>query len=100
MTGICTRSLIAVVMLLSACAPKATPTPTTAPVAPPTSGSHYSPVALNPPVKLTIGVVANTADGGIFIANDRGYFQAEGIQLEVQRFQTLVDMVAPLSTGQ
>lgn len=78
MTGICTRSLIALAVLLSACAPTVTPAP----------------------VKLTIGVVGNTSDGGIFIANDRGYFEAEGIQLEVQRFQTLVDMVVPLSTGQ
>jgi len=100
MHGVFTRSLIALTTILSACAPAVAPTPTTVPVAPPTSSSLYSPVALNPPVKLTIGVVANTSDGGIFIANDRGYFQAEGIQLEVQRFQTLVDMVAPLSTGQ
>src|SRR5260370_32115227 len=52
------------------------------------------------PTKVTIGVVANTADGGIFVAEDRGYFKDEGIDLEVQRFQTLVDMVAPLTSGQ
>jgi len=52
------------------------------------------------PTKVTIGVVANTADGGIFVAQDRGYFKGEGIDLEVQRFQTLVDMVAPLTSGQ
>lgn len=104
MASLCTRSLIAVAALLSACAPAAAPTSATTPVAagtlPATSSPHYSPVPLNPRAKLTIGVVANTSDGGIFLAQDRGYFQAEGIQLEVQRFQTLVDMVAPLTTGQ
>jgi NitT/TauT family transport system substrate-binding protein len=57
--------------------------------------------ALGPaPAKVTLGVVANTSDGGIFLAQDRGYFKAEGIDLEIQRFQTLVDMVPPLTSGQ
>ena len=32
------------------------------------TSSRYSPVALNPPVKVTIGLVGNTSDGGILIA--------------------------------
>ena len=98
MPGLWTRTLIAFAAVLSACTPITPPVaPTTAPVV---GGSRYSPVPLDPPVKLTVGVVSSTADGGIFLAQDRGYFQAEGIQLEIQRFQTLVDMVAPLTTGQ
>ena len=96
MASSCIRGLVALVAVLSACAPAVAPAPTTTPVV----DGAYSPVPLNPPVKLTIGVVANTSDGGIFMAQDRGYFQAEGIQLEVQPFQTLVDMVAPLAAGQ
>jgi NitT/TauT family transport system substrate-binding protein len=57
------------------------------------------PTPLNPPQKITIGVLASSSDGGIFVANDRGYFKAEGIELDVQRFQSLVDMVAPLTNG-
>src|ERR1043165_7882659 len=49
--------------------------------------------------KVSIGVVATTADAGIFVAQDRGYFKAEGIDLEIRRFQTLVDMVPPLTAG-
>lgn len=61
-------------------------------------GPTLSPMSA--PMSVTIGVVANTSDGGIFLAQDRGYFKAEGIDLHIQRFQTLVDMVAPLTSGQ
>jgi len=74
-----------VLALMSACIQPISPSPT----APPSA-----------PVKVSIGVVANTADGGIFLAQDRGYFRAEGIDLQIERFQTLVDMVAPLTSGQ
>jgi NitT/TauT family transport system substrate-binding protein len=81
-------SHLALVTLLAACAPiigtPATPAPT---------------ARTATPDKVTIGVVANAADGGIFVAQDRGYFKAEGIDLEIQRFQTLVDMVPPLTSG-
>src|SRR5579864_6864013 len=88
------RALIrlALVTLLAACSPvtgSTSPTATT-----PTSTARAEPVD-----KVTIGVVGNTADGGIFVAQDRGYFKAEGIDLEITRFQTLVDMVPPLTAG-
>jgi NitT/TauT family transport system substrate-binding protein len=98
MRGLWTRALIAFAAVLSACTPVASPVAPTA--FPLVGGSQYGPVPLDPPVKVTVGVVGSTADGGIFLAQDRGYFQAEGIQLEVQRFKTLVDMVPPLTTGQ
>jgi NitT/TauT family transport system substrate-binding protein len=83
------------------------PNPTAAPpaaagaatTAPATTGG-YTPRPLNPPIKVSIGLLASSSDGGILIAHDRGYFAQEGIDLDIQRFQTLVDMVAPLSTGQ
>jgi ABC-type nitrate/sulfonate/bicarbonate transport system substrate-binding protein len=50
------------------------------------------------PKTVTIGVVGSTSDGAIFLALDRGYFRAEGIDLQIERFQTLVDMVAPLTS--
>jgi NitT/TauT family transport system substrate-binding protein len=81
-------SLLALVTLLAACGPIITTVATPAPTA--------QPATLD---KVSIGVVANTADGGIFVAQDRGYFKAEGIDLEVHRFQTLVDMVPPLTAG-
>lgn len=65
-----------------------------------TTASSYAPTAMNPPVKVSIGVLGSTSDAGIFIAQERGYFKQEGIDLDVQRFQSLVDMVAPLTGGQ
>jgi NitT/TauT family transport system substrate-binding protein len=88
-------SLIVVATLLSACGPALGPAPNAAPI--PTS---TPPEATSAPMTVSLGVVANTSDGGIFVAQDRGYFKAEGIDLEIQRFQTLVDMVAPLTSGQ
>ena len=65
-----------------------------------TSASTYAPRPLTPPVKVSVGVLGSTSDAGVFIAQERGYFQQEGIDLDVQRFQSLVDMVAPLTGGQ
>src|SRR5262249_35548498 len=97
-------------------APKPTAAPTTPPAAPapaattapaaaaptsaPAAAAAYNPTPLTPPVKITTRLLGSSSDGGIFIASDRGYFKQEGIDLDIQRFQTLVDMVAPLSTGQ
>jgi NitT/TauT family transport system substrate-binding protein len=53
-----------------------------------------------PLTKVGVGVLASSSDGGIFIANEHGYFKEQGIEVDFQRFQTLVDMVGPVGTGQ
>lgn len=81
----------------------ATATPAAAPVVtvrPAEGAPAYAPTPLSPPVKVSVGVVSSSSDGGIFVADAHGYFEQEGIDLDVQRFQTLVDMVAPLTGGQ
>jgi NitT/TauT family transport system substrate-binding protein len=98
-------ALVGTAVFLASCAPSTTPpaaTPPPASTARPAAATAngYAPTPLNPPVKVSIGVVSSSSDGGIFIANERGYFKQEGIDLDVQRFQTLVDMVAPLTGGQ
>src|SRR5207245_11036107 len=94
-------NLLLAVSLLAGCgAPGKSPPPVSTASSRATPGAAYTPSPLTPPVKITIGLPASTSDSGIFIANDRGYFRQEGIDLEIQRFQTLVDMVAPLTTGQ
>lgn len=69
-----------------------------APATAPSAAS--SPSAESTRVKVSVGVLGSTSDAGIFIAQDHGYFQSAGLDLEVQRFQSLVDMVAPLTAGQ
>jgi NitT/TauT family transport system substrate-binding protein len=102
------RSVVRLLVVLStslllscapAAAPRTTPTASTAPTAPATSAG-YAPTPLNPPVKVSVGLLASTTDSGIFVGQAHGYFQQEGIELDLQHFQTLVDMVAPVSNGQ
>ncbi len=50
--------------------------------------------------RLRIGQVGGVSDAAIFIANDRGLFAEQGIELEVTRFDSAARMVAPLATGQ
>ncbi len=69
--------------------------------APATSASQaYRTTPLNPPVTLKVGTVNSTSDAGIFVAIEKGYFRDEGIQLELENFQTAAAMIAPLGTGQ
>jgi len=67
---------------------------------PSAGASGYSPAPLNPPVDVRIGLLFSTSDSGVLIALDKGYFKDEGINVQTHRFQSLVNMVAPLGAGQ
>lgn len=67
---------------------------------PAASGSAAAKPAASGLTKVSIGALGSSSDGGIFIANDKGYFKDQGIELDIQRFNTLVDMVGPVGTGQ
>ncbi len=64
--------------------------------------SHPAPAAGASPIltKLQVGLVGSVSDAAFFIANDRGYFREQGIELEISRFDSAARMVAPLGTGQ
>ena len=49
---------------------------------------------------ITVGAAATTSDAPIFIADKKGYFKAEGLDVKVASFKSASDMVAPLGTGQ
>jgi NitT/TauT family transport system substrate-binding protein len=49
---------------------------------------------------ITVGATSSTSDAPIFIADKKGYFQAEGLQVRVTNFRSAADMVAPLGAGQ
>jgi NitT/TauT family transport system substrate-binding protein len=49
---------------------------------------------------ITVGATSSTSDAPIYIADKKGYFQAEGLQVRVTNFRSAADMVAPLGAGQ
>jgi NitT/TauT family transport system substrate-binding protein len=49
---------------------------------------------------VTVGAAATTSDAPIFIADKKGYFREEGIDVKVTSFKSASDMVPPLGTGQ
>lgn len=74
-----------------AAAPTEGPTP---------AGGGYWPTPLAPPANVHVGTINSTSDAGIFIALEKGYFEEEGLTVQLQNFQTSADMIAPLGTGQ
>jgi NitT/TauT family transport system substrate-binding protein len=64
-------------------------------------GLQLSPAAAGSVLtKLQVGLVVSVSDAGFFIANDKGYFRDQGIELEISRFDSAARMVAFLGTGQ
>jgi NitT/TauT family transport system substrate-binding protein len=49
---------------------------------------------------ITVGATSSTSDAPIYIADKKGYFRAEGLDVKVVNFRSASDMVAPLGAGQ
>ncbi|MFL6797741.1 MAG: ABC transporter substrate-binding protein [Xanthobacteraceae bacterium] len=49
---------------------------------------------------ITVGATSSTSDAPIYIADKKGYFRAEGLDVKVTDFRSAADMVAPLGAGQ
>ncbi|HLI26582.1 MAG TPA: ABC transporter substrate-binding protein [Chloroflexota bacterium] len=99
-------SYILVGGLLLACGARSAPlaeppvrasTPTTAPVV---VGAAPGAVSRPAPVAVSVGVLAVSAQAPFAIAEARGYFAEEGLEVELQRFDSGARMVAPLAAGQ
>ncbi len=108
---------LAAVMLLvaSACAPAA---PTPSPATPkaittpsakealqsvsPTPSSAAKATSTAPPKRTTVkfGSAQTLSDAGVYVSLDRGYFNEQGIDIEMVSFRTVAEMIAPLGTGQ
>ena len=50
--------------------------------------------------KVRVGNVNTVSDIGIYIADKKGYFKAEGLDVEFIAFNTAARMIAPLGAGQ
>jgi NitT/TauT family transport system substrate-binding protein len=49
---------------------------------------------------VTVGAASTISDAPIYIAERKGFFRAEGIDVKVINFRSASDMVAPLGTGE
>jgi NitT/TauT family transport system substrate-binding protein len=49
---------------------------------------------------ITVGATSSTSDAPIYIADKKGYFRAEGLDVKVVNFRSAADMVVPLGAGQ
>jgi NitT/TauT family transport system substrate-binding protein len=50
--------------------------------------------------KIRVGLINTGSDIGVLIADKKGYFKAEGLEVEVTSFTTAAKMIAPLGAGQ
>jgi NitT/TauT family transport system substrate-binding protein len=48
----------------------------------------------------TVGATSSASDAPIYIADRKGYFRDEGLEVKVVNFRSAADMVAPLGAGQ
>jgi len=79
--------------------------PTQAPAAAPSKPSApasaaYSPTPLQPPVEIASGVLGISAEGGTYIAIEKGYFKQEGLDVTTTTIANILDVVPALSSGQ
>lgn len=85
--------------------PVAKPSPATkpSPVAAPSPSVAAKPAGAAPAGPLTtvkVGYLNSASDAGILIGIEKGYFRAQGIELELQRFDSGATMTPALATGQ
>src|SRR5262249_31966082 len=125
MRAVCRLGNLAVVLsllaLVAGCASAgATPTakPPAAPAAP-ASGSASQPAApavsspaaaqpapaaavqpLSPPVQVRVGAIGLGGEIGMYVAQERGYFQDEGLEVEFVPFRSAADALPALASGE
>lgn len=109
---------LAVVLVLTACAPAPSAATDAARGGPATTvargdttatatagvagagGAPTAEPALARPQTVRVGLVGATSDAGIYIAQERGYFAQEGLDIELSQFVSGEQMVPLLGSGQ
>jgi len=88
----------------AASAPAASAPTASAPAAAPAASQATTlaakPAPLSPPVTLRMGQLRSGSDLPIFFGLERGYFQEEGLDLQLEDFQTSAQMTPLIATGQ
>jgi NitT/TauT family transport system substrate-binding protein len=59
----------------------------------------FMPALARAATKVTLGIVNTVSDAAYFIADARGYFKAEGLDVEIIKFPSGAKMISSLSTG-
>ncbi|HZS01921.1 MAG TPA: ABC transporter substrate-binding protein [Chloroflexota bacterium] len=72
----------------------------TATAAPAASSAPTAVPPLSPPVSVTLGLPFIFADAGIYIAQERGYFAAEGLHVDMVQAQSSSGLLPLLATNQ
>ncbi|HLH22246.1 MAG TPA: ABC transporter substrate-binding protein [Chloroflexota bacterium] len=90
-----------------AAAPASPPAPAGPSSAPPQEANAASqpaapaaPAPLAPPVTVKLGVLMTLSDAGVFIAQERGYFAEEGLDVDLTRVNGAAEAMPHLTTGQ
>ena len=78
----------------------AAPAASAAPAKPSTAASGAAKPAASGLAKVRYGELRILGDAGVYIALEQGFFAQQGIDLELQPFDTAVNMIPPLGTGQ
>ncbi len=80
--------------------------PARAPAAPATGTAPALPAAAAPPASpaaptaVRVGTIAAINDAGLYLAQERGYFAAEGLAVELVPFRASAEMIPLLGSGQ
>jgi ABC-type nitrate/sulfonate/bicarbonate transport system substrate-binding protein len=67
-------------------------------IAAPAASAQTAP--LNPRVALKVGAIGAVSDAGIFIAQEKGYFTDEGLDVEIVGFKAAPQILPAIATGE
>ena len=67
-------------------------------IAAPAASAQTAP--LNPRVALKVGAIGAVSDAGIFIAQEKGYFRDEGLDVEIVGFKAAPQILPAIATGE
>ena len=67
-------------------------------IAAPAASAQTTP--LNPRVTLKVGAIGAVSDAGIFIAQEKGYFTDEGLDVEIVGFKAAPQILPAIATGE
>jgi NitT/TauT family transport system substrate-binding protein len=55
---------------------------------------------LNPRIALKVGAIGAVSDAGIFVAQEKGYFKDEGLDVEIVSFKAAPQILPAIATGE